>query len=104
MSVYLVAKFRVHPHKEHEFAPIGRRISEVISKRTGWELVAALVSLTGAQHECVHLWKLPDANALAMLPSVIEADDMPAVGDFMGCVDSEEFQLMSELEYSPGSA
>lgn len=103
MSVYLAAKFRVLAHKEAVFPPIGRKICRLIEERAGWELVAALTSLSGTQRECLHLWRLPDANALANLSSQIQEQDTEAINDFSACIDAEEFQLLSELDYHPGS-
>ncbi|HMJ11178.1 MAG TPA: hypothetical protein VK524_07205 [Polyangiaceae bacterium] len=101
MALYLTAKFHVHPHKTQEFGPIGRRVCDIIVKRAGWRLLAALSPVTGRLNECVHLWQIPDANALAALPGLLKPEDYEAAGQFAECVSGEDYQILSALEYHP---
>lgn len=103
MALYLTAKFHVHPEKAQDFGPIGRRVCDIIVKRAGWRLVAALTPVTGRLHECMHLWEIPDANALTALGSQLLPEDYAAAGQFAACVSGEEYQLLSELPYHPTS-
>lgn len=101
MSFYLSAKFRIHADKVQEFGAVGRRACEIITARAGWQLIAAMTAVTGAQRECTHLWKLPDANAITSLASVLKPEDFETVKAFAACTDGEEYQLLSSLEYDP---
>jgi hypothetical protein len=101
MALYLSAKFQLHAHKAQDFGAIGRRTCEIIVARAGWQLIAALTPVTGRLNECVHLWKIPDANALTALPGLLLPEDYPTVEEFAGCVASEEYQLLSSLDYHP---
>ena len=101
MALYLTAKFRVHPEKTQAFGPIGRRVCDIIVKRAGWRLVAAVTPVTGRLNECTHLWEIPDANALTTLGSKLLPEDYDAAGQFAACVSDEEYQLFAPLEYHP---
>jgi hypothetical protein len=101
MAVYLMAKFQVHPEKAQDFGPIGRRVCEIIVARTKWRLVAAVTPVTGRLNECMHLWQIPDANAVTALPGLLLPEDYEAAGQFAACVNGEEYQLLSPLEYHP---
>jgi hypothetical protein len=108
MSVYLHAQLRVKKGKWQEFTDYMIRFVPAV-ETYGWKMVGGYITVTGRAggifHECLHIWELPDANALIDTYAEVSVNPPQFLVDegegFLDVIDDEVLTLYKKQPYSP---
>ena len=100
--VYLHVTLDIKTGKLRHFAEaFERRIS--VLESFGWKFLGGWQSITGRRNTVVHMWELPDADALpaAVARAYEDAEFMRVAPAIHDCLEREVIQIMAKTPYSP---
>lgn len=99
---YMTVEIKVKDGKMTEFDILTMELVPHMRQRVGWKLLAALSAVTGVPNTVLHLWELPDTNALLEGMQLLATDEFSGrYTRLLGCCIEQKQEIYTAKRYNP---